>query len=199
MADVRFQFDPEKTVQALAYMAQAGVKELSKLKAAKLLYYCDKHHLLQYGKPVLGDVYYCLDRGPVPSASLNLMNEALDPLGESGPINALFQEFLDVNRDPKYPEFVAKKPADMDVFSRSERDSIDATIKKYGGKTPGQLIDLTHKDPTWFIPDGQRASGSRADIPYSLFFEGQPADVRELWELLQDEQEQCQFAARLAR
>jgi uncharacterized phage-associated protein len=200
MAEVRFQFDPEKVIQALTYIANADVSELSKLKAAKLLYFCDKYHLLKYGRPVLGDAYYCLDHGPVPSASLNMMNEALDPIwGGEGPFLRMFEEYLSINRDHKYPEFVAKKTADTDVFSGSEVEALNATVRQYGKLSPWKLRELTHNDPTWVIPDGERVSGSRADIPYSLFFVGQPAEVREIWELLQEEQEQDQFASNLAR
>lgn len=200
MADVRFEFDPEKVVQALAYIASAGVPELSKLKAAKLLYFIDKYHLLKYGRPVLGDAYYCLDHGPVPSASLNMMNEAVDPIyTDHGPFLQMFEEYLTVNRQPKYPEFVAKKAPDMDVFSGSEVEALKATLDQYGKLSPWKLRELTHRDRTWVIPDGKRIPGSRADIPYSLFFEGQPAEVREVWELLQEEQEQNDFASHLAR
>ena len=65
-------------MQALAFFSQRGVTDLTKLKAAKLLFFADKLHLNRYGRPILGDCYFCLDHGPVPSFSLNEMNDALD-------------------------------------------------------------------------------------------------------------------------
>lgn len=202
MSDVKFQFDSEKLVQALAFFAGAGVKELSKLKAAKLLYFADKYHLLKYGRPILGDVYFCLDHGPVPSASLNLMSEAISPIRVKGfrqPFLELFREHLTVNKDRKHAEFRAKRPPDLALFSKSELEALNDTLKKYGKKSPWDLRQLTHLDPTWTIPDGERAAGSRAEIPYELFFEGQSDDVRDVWEIIEEEQEQSAFADKMAR
>jgi hypothetical protein len=56
MAHIRFRFAPEKLVQALAFFADRGVRDLDKMKAAKLLFHADKYHLLTYGRPVLGDL-----------------------------------------------------------------------------------------------------------------------------------------------
>ena len=68
MPRIRFQFSPSKLVQAIAYFAWKKVPQLTKLKTAKLLYFADKHHLLAHGRPILGDVYFCMPHGPVPSA-----------------------------------------------------------------------------------------------------------------------------------
>ena len=48
-----------------------------RLKAAKLLYFADNQHLVRYGRPMTGDRYYCLDHEPMPSASLNAINDLL--------------------------------------------------------------------------------------------------------------------------
>lgn len=202
MADAKFQFDSEKFVQVLAYLAQARLPRLDKLKAAKLLYFCDKYHLLRYGRPVLGDVYFCLDHGPVPSASLNLMNDAITPIcikGMKQPFLEMFAKYLAVDHKPAYPEFISKEAPEFDLLSKSELEALDATIKKYGKYTPWRLRELTHADPTWTVPDDERPHGSRAQIPYDLFFEGQPDAVREMWELVEDEQEESEFADKISR
>lgn len=202
VSEIKFQFEPEKLVQALAYFAGAQLPSLDKLKAAKLLYFCDKYHLLKYGRPVMGDVYFCLDHGPVPSASLNLMNDAMNPddfKGRPAPFQKLFQRFLDVDKTCRYPVFVRKADPGLDLFSKSEIEALDFTVQKYGRLSPWRLRGLSHRDPTWFIPDGERPSGSRADIPYELFFEGQPDDVRDMLSLVEEEQAESKFARQLAR
>jgi uncharacterized phage-associated protein len=201
MVDVQFRFDSEKLVQALAYLAHAKLRRLDKLKCAKLLYFSDKYHLLKYGRPILGDVYYCLENGPIPSASLNLMNSAIAPIkirGVKFPFLELFDEYLSVDKTKKYPEFVSKRPPDLTVFSRSEVEALKATVEAYGRCSPWQLRELSHKDPTWTIPESGRIGG-RAEIPYALFFEGQPDDVREVWTLVEDDQEDRDFAAKIAQ
>src|SRR5262249_26434458 len=77
LSEIRFQFDLEKLIHSLAFFSQHGIPELTKLKSAKLLYFADKKHLLRHGRPILGDVYFCLPYGPVPSLALNEMNDAI--------------------------------------------------------------------------------------------------------------------------
>src|SRR5260370_8228699 len=95
MAQIRFRFALEKLVQALVFFAQHGVRDLDKMKAAKLLFHADKYHLLKYGPPVIGDQYACMEYGPVPSASLNVMNDVLDHDRHFPPISKdLFDYYL---------------------------------------------------------------------------------------------------------
>ena len=201
MSVIRFQFQPEKVAQALAFFAKAGLPELSKLKMAKLLYYADKYHLLKYGRPVTGDVYYCLEHGPVPSASLNLMNDAISPTIFNGRRIGydVVGQYLMVNTDKKNPEFTINGDPVLDLLSGSDVEALDDTISRYGQYSPWDLRNLTHRDATWIIPDGQREPGCRADIPYELFFEGQSSEVREMLLLVEEEQEQAKFADFLAR
>lgn len=78
MSELKFNFSLDKLIHALALFSTYGVRDLTKLKAAKLLYFADKDHLLRFGRPIIGDVYYCLSYGPVPSVALNEMNDAIN-------------------------------------------------------------------------------------------------------------------------
>ncbi len=176
---------------------------LTKLKVAKLLYFADKEHLLRYGRPILGDVYFCMEYGPVPSVALNEMNDALQSPEVSGD-NAderQFEAVLTVKRPlwSRHPHFVAKNGFDEGVFSKSEIDVLQRVLSKYGSKSATELVDLTHLEPTWKIPNATRVSGSWAPIPYSLFFEGAPDESREMLSLILEEQrERDEFSAILA-
>ena len=65
MYHLTFEFNIEKLVQSIAFFSVSGVPALTKLKVSKLLYYADKTHLLAQGQPIIGDVYFCMDWGPV--------------------------------------------------------------------------------------------------------------------------------------
>ncbi|MGH9365111.1 MAG: type II toxin-antitoxin system antitoxin SocA domain-containing protein [Thermoanaerobaculia bacterium] len=195
MKALSFPFNPEKLVQSLAFLSRGGVRNLSKLKAAKLLYFADKYHLLRFGRPILGDTYYCMDYGPVPSASLNLMNDAVSSesaaLVEGSPLQALLRKYLKVV-DGDYPEFRIREDVELDALSISEAEALTETIRQFGPLDAGALIKLTHEEPTWEIQNLQRAPGSSIQIPYQLFFEGQPQFESTL-RLIEAEQENRDF------
>ena len=187
--NIRFSFKIKKFVNAMAFFAQK-VDKLDKLKAAKLLYFADKHHLIKYGQPIFGDRYHSLDYGPVPSICLDIMNEVLQPLSEikiQTPYKNIFEQKLGVSRvkNHPYPCFKRIEEPDMEVFSQSEIESLGATISKYGKKTGGELIALCHKEATWL----KAKENPDPEIDYRLFFED-PAvrpGALELMEILQED------------
>ena len=165
---IRFKFEPEKFVASLAFFS-SNIRGLDKLKAAKLLYYADKYHLVRYGKPILGDVYYHWDYGPVPFQSLAMMNEAIDSyrLPHITQENLeLFQKHLRVNVEKTHPTFEPKTSPDLEVLSESEQEALRETIKNFGRYTGPQLIEMTHREAPW------RKTQRNDEIDYRLFFEG---------------------------
>jgi uncharacterized phage-associated protein len=185
MYNLTFEFNPAKLVQSIAYFSQAGLPQLTKLKIAKLLYFADKEHLLEHGRPIIGDVYWCMDFGPVPSFAMNEMSAAIggSEVAVSGDSDAsLFARVLSVRKFLyPHPRFEVKDGAfDPSVFSDSEQSALRYTANVYGYKTAAELVDLTHKEPTWIISNQGRQAGSRSLITYDLFFEGAPEKSRRL-------------------
>lgn len=197
MSTLSFDFDVEKLVQALTYFASGNVHDLTRMKAAKLLYFLDKYHLLRYGRPVIGDVYYCLDHGPIPSASLNVLSDVIEDSdaeeGESSQTVEFVNRFLEVKRDGAYPHFTARRAFDPECFSASEIEALKATMARYGRCSAAELRRLSHQEPTWCIPNDGRTPGRRAPIPYELFFAGASAEESEVEELAFEEQEGRDF------
>lgn len=197
MSQIRFEYDFEKFVQALAYFAWRDLPDLDKLKVAKLLYYADKKHLLAYGRPILGDTYYCLDHGPVPSASVNLLNEAeQQTTSQRHELDSKIHNYVDVDTSKTYPIFTKKREPDLDVFSDSEIAVLNDVIQEHGARSGWELRNLTHTEPTWRIPDRDRSQGRRVHIPYELFFEGNDA-AKPILELVRDEQRDRDLAETL--
>jgi uncharacterized phage-associated protein len=181
MADFGFEFNLDKLIHAIALFANQGIRDLTKLKVAKLLYFADKQHLLEYGQPIIGDVYWCMEFGPVPSFAMNEMSEAIQSSEiESSAISdsSRMHEVLKVRKPlfGRYPCFEAKRPFDPAVFIGSEIKVLHDVSARYGSETARQLVDLTHKEPTWLIANETRGLQSRAPIPYDLFFEGCTAE-----------------------
>ena len=201
---IRFEFSLEKLVDALAYLAEVGkIRDLTKLKAAKLLFFADKMHLLRYGRPILGDRYVSMDHGPVPSQSLNVMNRVIAPDEIEDPVRQRVLERLHVHTlFTRHPQFRAKRhTAEFSHLSDSDREVLDQVIATYGAKPVGALIELTHREHAWRVSDVDRLPGSNAPMPYRTFFEGEHAtgDEIAMRELVEVEQEDRDFIAALSR
>lgn len=165
-------------MQALAFFSQRGVTDLTKLKAAKLLFFADKLHLNRYGRPILGDCYFCLDHGPVPSFSLNEMNDALDVNPESRTEEPALLRVLAVSPG-KLPVFYLKDASlfDPDVFSQSDLEVLEEVAAIHGKKPAWQLREESHTEPAWKIADTFRTSGSRSQMSYEDFFDPENRDL----------------------
>lgn len=201
MAQIRFRFASEKLVQALAFFADRGVRDLDRMKAAKLLFHADKYHLLTYGRPVIGDLYACMEYGPVPSTSLNVMNDVIAHDAQYPPVaKELFDEYISVEKFlRKHPVFRAKKKPDLDVFSDSDIEALEYALKGYGAKSAWQLSQESHDEPSWRIANMERMPGSSVIMDYRLFFEGHPeaADVLRLVEAQQEDRDSAEELATL--
>ena len=192
---LRFRFDSKKFVAGLAFFA-GETSNLDKLKVAKLFYYADKYHLIRYGYPILGDVYYHLDYGPVPSQALNIMNEAIDPY-KSKKVKItqanleLLKKYLKVDAEKRHPIFVLKASPDLTVLSDSEQEALQETVKQYGHYSGVELIKLTHREPTW------KETRQNAEIDYRLFFKNEKEAKQEALEYLESLQEQMELSFQL--
>lgn len=188
---IRFKFDLNKFIACVAYFARQDLPDLDKLKICKLLYYADKEHLVKYGNPVLGDTYIHMDNGPVPSKSLDILNEIITDdkvysmAGEASNKD-YFRKFLKVDKGflrHRFPVFQLVKDPGLDCLSESEQDALSETLRKYGRYRPGELIELTHQDAAW------RKSAMNSEIDYRLFFEEEPRARPEALEYMESMRE----------
>jgi uncharacterized phage-associated protein len=168
---IRFDVDNEKLVSAMAYIAER-VPGLSKMVLSKLLYFADKEHLLEYGRPITGDHYARLEHGPVPSVGLNMMR-GMGSTKQRAAYNAKLRTT---------PDHVihVEASADTQLFSRSDLRVLDHVIAEFGQLNAKQLRDLSHKDAA-FTKVTENSS-----IPYEVMFEDGDAGKLTL-ELLKEE------------
>lgn len=198
-----FRFDLDKFINALAFFAARGVKDLTKLKAAKLLYLADRHHMFRYGRPITGDRYIAMDLGPVPEGAFQLLGRITEPAEVDDPSRRRVLEHLDVYRGLwsryKYPVVRARRQPDMDVFSDSEIEALGAVLKEFGKHPARALVDLTHEHRAYARANLNRSPGSSTDLPYEYFFEDAPEDSVPIQALAASEQEDRDFAQALQR
>jgi uncharacterized phage-associated protein len=204
MRRLSFRFNVDKLIQTLTFLASRGVADLTKLRAAKLLFFADKYHLRKFGRPIVGDAYYCLDKGPIPSASLTVINDLISPTvveGVSDPILDRVREYLTVKRQwfGRHPELTAKRAPNLELLSESEIEALEDTIQRYGSLPVGELIEAAHREPAWQIPNQDRTEGGRAEMPYELFFVDATDEEKRVCEIMEAEQEDRDFADAFGR
>src|SRR5712692_1373973 len=105
---LRFRFNAEKFVNAVAYLAQARPHN-TKLTICKQLYFADKEHFVRYGRPITGDQYYKLPHGPIPTRGLDILRGRA-----AAPENALLEKYVSVIGDSVHP----RQQANRKVFSK---------------------------------------------------------------------------------
>lgn len=169
---IQFEFKIEKFVNAVAYLASHSLPFLDKLKISKLLYFSDKIHLQNYGRPIVGDTYYALSYGPIPTVSLDIMDDCIENevsyFGIENLNLKIFSEFIGVDTARKkhqYPVFYAKKQPDLKVFSSSEIEALNRVREIYGNFHGKDLINLVDKEIT------KKKTTLNSPIDFRLFLE----------------------------
>jgi len=153
---MRLRFNEAKATQAAAYLLKLRGGRMSYMKLIKLLYLVDREALLRWGRPVTTDRYVSMDRGPVLSAILDLINEGPSP-GAQG----IWSEYIS---EPDGHEVSLRKEAPTDELSHAEEELIAGVFREHGLKSRWELVELAHALPEWRDPDGSAIPISYADI-----------------------------------
>ncbi len=113
-----------------------------KTKMNKLLFYADFLHYSRTGYSISGLTYIAITRGPVPKNYGGIY----DRLSEFGFVNIEEVEFDDfggekfLNRDGE---------ADMEIFTESERESIQDVCESLGNLKTSQIVNASHDEYAW--------------------------------------------------
>lgn len=169
---VSFQFELDKAVAAVAYLASRGIPELDKYKIAKLIFLADKAHLVRFGRPITGDKMWALKHGPVPSRILDLLDSAV-----ADPDNPL-SDWVELSTKYSYRRF-SSTSFDQEALSASDIVVLDEVIEKHGGKSFHELKSLTHEMLEWQAAWARRGSSERADIFFEDIMFEEEADAIE--------------------
>jgi uncharacterized phage-associated protein len=203
MTQLTFRFNLDKFINALAFFASQGIRDLTKLKAAKLLYLADRYHLFRFGRPITGDRYIAMDLGPVPEGAFQLISRLVEPTEVEDEPRRRALEKLEVYRGLmrryEYPVLRSRGAPDLDVFSESELEALAAVAKEFGKRPARALVDLTHEHRAYQRADAGRPLGSSVDLPYEYFFDDAPEEWKPVQALAEKEQEDRDFALALQR
>lgn len=152
---LRFQFNEQKGTEALTYMAEKW-PNITIFYASKVLFFAEKRHLNEYGRPIVADTFIAMPNGPVPSTLYDFIKGNLANAGDPDG----FRDAIDAS---DHPRLRARREFDRSVLSETDIECIDAAIDFCRPKGFGHLSGLTHRDRAWADANANSA------MDYELF------------------------------
>lgn len=144
---MEFVLDKEKAVEALIYIARK-VPGVGRFHAAKILYFAERFHLREFGRPIVGDRYIAMENGPVPSFAYDALKGNVGP-DEKPMLDGAFV----VLNDHRYPTYTAGREADISYFSVTDLECLDKAIEHCAPRSFGSISDETHGHVAWAKAD----------------------------------------------
>lgn len=143
---LKFQFNEEKAIEILAYIAQE-VPGQTPLYVSKILFYAEKWHLNKFGRPIIGDTFYAMQRGPVPSTIKNFIDEKWDWVEKP----EAFDDAVTMQRsDNGLTKLMqGKREPNLNILSASDIECVKQAIAYCLPKSASQLSHLTHFEKAW--------------------------------------------------
>ncbi|MFH1477845.1 MAG: Panacea domain-containing protein [Verrucomicrobiota bacterium] len=178
-------FDFRKATQALNFFALKNSGEISKYKALKLVFFADRFHLRKYGRPVTGDEYYAMQRGPVPSGTKNLAEMAEDYIGDD--CIAYAGGFIATPASRHVIVIKSVLAVDDRQLSESDREALEFAWSTFGKYDDREIVEQTHFYPEWSKHAAALEKGGRARMDLMDFLKDPPAGADPCWPLTEEE------------
>lgn len=136
------QFDKIKTLNALLYVANR-VQRKDFHKIFKIIYFADRQHLADWGRPITGDTYIAMEAGPVPSRLYDMLKIVRGDsyMPDSEGLGRYFQveNWMYVN---------PLQDADLNKLSANEQEALSEAINKYFSLSYDEIKEKSH-DVAW--------------------------------------------------
>lgn len=158
LSSICTEFDERKTAAAAAVLLKEAGGPLKYLRLIKLLYLADRESWREFNKPITGDSYVAMKRGPVLSRTLDLIKET----PEGGP----WAETIETDMDSY--EVRLKGEPDLGPLSDAEIEILKAAHRLHVEMDRWKLCDLTHAFPEWKDPGESSAPIWPEDILAAL-------------------------------
>jgi uncharacterized phage-associated protein len=139
-AKVVDMFNEEKVAQIAAYLLQKRGGQMSYLKLMKLMYLADRESMAQFEEPMSDDAWFSMDKGPVLSNVLNLI--------QGSSMSGQWDSWVAQAPEP-HEVSLARPGTDRDSFdelSDADIDILDTVWKRLGGMTRWDLVKYTHSE-----------------------------------------------------
>lgn len=166
---ITFTFNEMKTIQTVALLLGKSNLKMNYMKLIKLLYLIDREALTQWERPITGDTYVSMRRGPVLSNVLDLIN--YDNRG------AHWYKYISA---PCNYEVELKDNPGQDLLSKREIEIIEETYDRFKDFDQWEMVDICHDIlPEWKDPGG---TSIRIDIEDILEQSKTPEEIEKIKE-----------------
>lgn len=136
------QFDRTKALNALLYVANR-VQRKDFHKIFKIIYFADRQHLADWGRPITGDTYIAMEAGPVPSRLYDMLKIVRGDsyMPDSEGLGRYFQidNWMYVN---------PLVDSDLNKLSDNEQEALLEAINKYAMLSYDEIKEKSH-DVAW--------------------------------------------------
>lgn len=141
------QYQLDKFLNAILFFAKnTDPKKFGITKLVKLLFFADFLHFERYGRPIIGDEYYHLPEGPVPTTSYDLYKDTFEKKKKTG-----LEEYIKIVPEKNGIFTMNKiepiKEFNGDVFSDSDLEVMKEIADKFHDETGTSLARMTHSIP----------------------------------------------------
>lgn len=145
-----FYFDIKKAVQLAArFISESPNNSMYYVKLLKLMYLADRENIIQTGYPITGDALVALERGPVLSNVLYLMEGAKHSDVWSRHFGMCEPSRIQLLQDPG-----------MGLLSRKINGIVDDLRARFEKASVKEIVEYTHDLPEW----GKKAFAGPRDI-----------------------------------
>ncbi|MFH0991913.1 MAG: Panacea domain-containing protein [bacterium] len=176
----------EKLLHAILYFA-SNVKNPSKIKIFKLLYFFNFEHFRNTGQSVTNLDYYAFDFGPVPKEFYQEINENRVP-SDFLPYLTIIP-FTSEESGKKGGMFEVKKKPDLTIFSPRQQKILEKLAFTFKDVDAGLISDVSHfKNHLWDRTIKEKGKFSKIDYLLAID-EDAKISAEDAHELLREKQE----------
>lgn len=125
--DFNIKFNENKTVNAVLFILER-IERKDFHKIFKILYFADRNHFADFGRPITGDSYIKMEDGPVPSNLYDIF-KAVRGNGYYRDVEGKFSQYFAVQ---DWSFLKANKSPNLNYLSKTDIDYLTKSVSENG-------------------------------------------------------------------
>ncbi len=140
---ITFKFNEIKTTQVVTLFLRKSGGNMNYMKLIKLLYLVDREALMLWERPLTGDTYVSMPKGPVLSNVLDIINN-----GENPKDNSYWYKYITTPSD--FEIKLKRELIEQDALSKRELKLIEEIFEQFKEFDQWEMVEICHEMlPEW--------------------------------------------------